>query len=79
MIWISTEYIFHPTYDKLSAFKWKGPDPLSRSIQTSDLFLYMSAFAFAKAVHWIELLLVRLGRKPGESIEEHQSVLPAPG
>ncbi|CAG8024071.1 unnamed protein product [Penicillium nalgiovense] len=35
------ECLFDPTYDKLSAFKWTGPDPLSMSTQTSDIFLYM--------------------------------------
>ncbi|KAK9847703.1 hypothetical protein MYU51_018319 [Penicillium brevicompactum] len=45
------EYLFHPTYDKLLAFKWTGPDPLSMSTQASDLFLYMSAFTFPNEVH----------------------------
>ncbi|KAJ5382088.1 uncharacterized protein N7496_004516 [Penicillium cataractarum] len=40
------ECLLHPTYDELSAFKWMGPDPLSVSTQASDMFLYMSAFAF---------------------------------
>ncbi|KAK9847187.1 hypothetical protein MYU51_020351 [Penicillium brevicompactum] len=48
------EGLFYPTYDKLSAFKWTGPDPLSISTQASDLFLYMSAFAFPRDVHWVE-------------------------
>jgi len=70
------ECLFHPTYDKLSAFKWTGPDPLSMSTQASDLFLYMSAFAFPKEVHWVEFRLVRFDRRSGESIGEHLFFLP---
>ncbi|CAG8875842.1 unnamed protein product [Penicillium salamii] len=70
------EFLFHPTYDKLSAFKWTGPDPLSLSTQASDLFLYMSSFAFPKEVHWVEFRLVRFDRKSGESTGEHLFFLP---
>ncbi|CDM38576.1 unnamed protein product [Penicillium roqueforti FM164] len=56
------ECLFHPTYEKLSAF--------------SDLFLYMSAFAFSNEVHWVETRLVLFDRKPGESIGEHLFFLP---
>ncbi|CAG8024009.1 unnamed protein product [Penicillium nalgiovense] len=70
------ECLFHPTYDKPLAFKWTGPDPLSMSTQASDLFLYMSAFAFPSEVHWIEFLLVRFDRKSGESTGEHMFFLP---
>ncbi|KAI3092208.1 hypothetical protein CBS147333_10241 [Penicillium roqueforti] len=70
------ECLFHPTYEKLSAFRWTGPDPLSMSTQASDLFLYMSAFAFSKEVHWVETRLVLFDRKPGESIGEHLFFLP---
>jgi hypothetical protein len=72
----SIECFFHPTYDKLSAFKWTGPDPLSMSTQASDLFLYMSALAFPKEVHWVEFRLVRFDRKSSESIGEHLFFLP---
>ena len=57
------EWLFHPTYDKLSAFKWTGPDPLSMSTQASDIFLHMSAFAFPKEVHSVEF---RLGDVTGK-------------
>jgi hypothetical protein len=70
------EYHIHPTYDKLSAFKWMGPDPLSMSTQASDLFLYMSAFDFPNEVHWVEFRLVRFDRKSGESTREHLFFLP---
>ncbi|KAI3219613.1 hypothetical protein DTO012A7_9703 [Penicillium roqueforti] len=70
------ECLFHPTYEKLSAFRWTGPDPLSMSTQASDLFLYMSAFAFSNEVHWVETRLVLFDRKPGESIGEHLFFLP---
>jgi phage tail protein X len=72
----SIECFFHPTYDKLSASKWTGPDPLSMSTQASDLFLYMSALAFPKEVHWVEFRLVRFDRKSSESIGEHLFFLP---
>jgi len=70
------ECLFHPAYDKLSAFKWTGPDPLSMSTQASDLFLYMSAFTFPKEVHWVEFRLVPFDQKSGESIGEHLFFLP---
>ncbi|CAG7972539.1 unnamed protein product [Penicillium salamii] len=70
------ECLFHPTYEKLSAFKWTGPDPLSMSTQASDLFLYMSAFTFPNKVHWVEFRLVRFDRKSGESTGEHLFFLP---
>ena len=54
------ECFLHPTHDKLSAFKWTGPDPLSMSTQASDLFLHRSALTFPKEVFWIEFRLVRL-------------------
>ena len=68
--------LFSSHFDKLSAFKWTGPDPLSTSTQASDLFLYMSAFTFPKEVHWVEFQLVRLNRKSGERIGEHLFFLP---
>ncbi|CAG8217133.1 unnamed protein product [Penicillium nalgiovense] len=46
------------------------------STQASDLFLYMSAFAFPKEVHWIEFRLVRFDRKSSESTGEHLFFLP---
>ncbi|CAG8256986.1 unnamed protein product [Penicillium olsonii] len=70
------ECCLHPTYDKLSAFKWMGPDPLSMSTQASDMFFYMSAFAFPIEVHWIEFRLVRFDRKTGESTGEHLFLIP---
>ncbi|CAG8386478.1 unnamed protein product [Penicillium salamii] len=70
------ECLFHPTYEKLSAFKWTGPDPLSMSTQASDLFLYMSAFTSPYKVHWVEFRLVRFDRKSGESPGEHLFFLP---
>jgi hypothetical protein len=72
----SIKCFFHPTYDKLPAFKWTGPDPLSMSTQASDLFLYMSALAFPKELHWVEFRLVRFDRKSGERIGEHLFILP---
>ncbi|CAG8275527.1 unnamed protein product [Penicillium olsonii] len=70
------ECFLHPTYDKPSAFKWMGPDPLSMSTQASDIFFYMSAFAFPNEVHWVEFRLVRFDRKSGESTGEHLLFLP---
>ncbi|CAG8131809.1 unnamed protein product, partial [Penicillium salamii] len=70
------ECLFHPTYDKLLAFKWTGPDPLSMSTQASDLFFCMSAFTFPNEVHWVEFRLVRFDRKSGESTGEHLFFLP---
>ncbi|KAK9847206.1 hypothetical protein MYU51_020329 [Penicillium brevicompactum] len=70
------ECFVHPTYDKLPAFKWMGPDPLSMSTQASDMFFYMSAFAFPIEVHWIEFRLVRFDRKTGERIGERLFILP---
>ncbi|KAJ5203011.1 hypothetical protein N7449_005090 [Penicillium cf. viridicatum] len=70
------ECLFHPTYDKLSAFKWTGLDPLSMFTQASDMFLYMSAFAFPKEVQWIEFRLIRFDRKFGEITGEHLFFLP---
>ncbi|CAG8146940.1 unnamed protein product [Penicillium salamii] len=70
------ECFLHPTYDKLSAFKWMGPDPLSMSTRASDMFFYMSAFAFPIEVHWLEFRLVRFDRKSGESTGEHLFFLP---
>lgn len=40
------------------------------------MFLYVSAFAFPKEVHWIEFRLLRFDRKSGESIGEHIFFLP---
>ncbi|CAG8074804.1 unnamed protein product [Penicillium salamii] len=70
------ECLFYPTCDKLPAFKWMGPDPLSMSTQASDMFFYMSAVAFPKEVHWVEFRLLRLNRKSGDSIGEHLFFLP---
>ncbi|CRL27393.1 unnamed protein product [Penicillium camemberti] len=70
------EYLFHPIYKKLLAFKWIGPDPLSISTQASDLFFYMLAFTFSNKVHWVEFRLVRFDRKSSESIREHLFFLP---
>ncbi|CAG8879691.1 unnamed protein product [Penicillium salamii] len=53
-----------------------GPDPLSMSTQPSDMFFYMSAFAFPIEVHWIEFRLVRFDRNSGERIREHLFILP---
>jgi hypothetical protein len=70
------ECLFQPTYNKLSAFKWTGPDHLSMSTQASKLFLYMSAFAFPNEVHWVEFRLARFARKSGESTGERLFILP---
>ncbi|KAK9847928.1 hypothetical protein MYU51_017397 [Penicillium brevicompactum] len=70
------ECLFHPTYNKLLASKWTGPDPLSMSTQASDLFLYMSVSAFLQEVHWVEFRLVPFDRKSGESTGEHLFFLP---
>jgi hypothetical protein len=70
------ECLFHPTYDRLLASKWTGPDPLSMSTQASDIFLYMSAFLFPAEVHCIEFRLVRLDHLSGDSIGEHLFFLP---
>ena len=70
------ECLFHPTYDKLSAFKRMGPDPLSKYTQASDWFLHMSAFAFPNEVHWVEFRPVRFDRKSGEVTGEHLFFLP---
>jgi hypothetical protein len=70
------ECFLHPTYDKLPAFKWMGPDPLSMSTQVSDMFFYMSAFAFPIEVHGIELRLVRFDQKTGEITGGHLFFLP---
>ncbi|CAG7957970.1 unnamed protein product [Penicillium salamii] len=70
------ECCLHHTYDKLSAFKWMGPDPLSMYTQASDMFFYMSAFTFPKEVHWIEFRLVRFDRKSGQRIGKHLFILP---
>ncbi|KAK9847300.1 hypothetical protein MYU51_019619 [Penicillium brevicompactum] len=69
------ECLFNPTYDKLSAFKWTIPDPLSMYTQASDLFLYMSAFAFPNE-HWVEFRLVRFDRKSGDSTGDYLFFLP---
>ncbi|CAG7989769.1 unnamed protein product [Penicillium salamii] len=70
------ECCLHPTYDNLSAFKWMGPDPLSISTQASDMFFYMSAFAFPVEVHGIEFRLVQFDRRTGERIGERLFILP---
>jgi hypothetical protein len=75
----SIECFFRPTYDKLSAFKWTGPDPLSMSTQASELFLYVSTFAFPHEVHWIEFRLAHFDRNSSESTEEHLFFLPRVG
>ncbi|KAI3182847.1 hypothetical protein DTO027I6_10109 [Penicillium roqueforti] len=53
------ECLFYPDLDSLSGFKWTGPDPLSISTQSSDIFLYMSALPFPTEVHWIEFRFAR--------------------
>lgn len=70
------ECLFHPTYDKLSAFKWTGPDPLSMFAQASDMFLYISAFAFPEEVQWIEFRFVQFDGTSGEITGEHLFFLP---
>jgi hypothetical protein len=55
---------------------WTGPDPLSMSTRASDLFLYMSAFAFPSEVHWVEFRLFRFDRKYGEITGEQMFFLP---
>jgi hypothetical protein len=70
------ECFLHPAYDKLSAFKWTGPDPLSLSTQASELFLYMSAFAFPNEVRWVEFRLARFDRKTGERRGQRLCILP---
>jgi hypothetical protein len=42
----------------------------------SELFLYMSAFAFPIEVHWVEFRLVRFDRKSSKSTGEHLFFLP---
>ncbi|CAG8889979.1 unnamed protein product [Penicillium nalgiovense] len=46
------------------------------STQASDLFLYMSSFAFPNEVHMVEFRLLRFDRKSGDSIREHLFFLP---
>jgi hypothetical protein len=46
------------------------------STQASDMFFYMSAFAFPIEVHWIQFRLVQFDRTSGESIGEHLLFLP---
>lgn len=70
------ECFLYPTYNKLSAFKWMGPDPLSMSTQASDMFFYMSAFAFPIEMHRIGFRLVRLDWKSGATTVEHLFFLP---
>ncbi|CAG8231810.1 unnamed protein product [Penicillium olsonii] len=70
------ECFLHPTCEKLSAFKWMGPDPLSVSTQASDIFFFMSVFAFPTEVHCIEFRPVQFDRKSGEITEGYLFFLP---
>lgn len=74
----SIESFLQPTYDndKLPVFKWLGPDPLPVSTQASDIFFFMSAFAFPTDVHCIEFRRVQFDGKSGEITEGYLFFLP---
>ena len=70
------ECLFYPDLDRLSGYKWTGPDPLSNSTRASDIFLHISALLFPKEVHWIEFRFVRFDRVSDETRGEDLFFLP---
>ena len=67
---------FHPNREDPSGFEWTGPDPLSVSTQSEDIFLFMSAFFLREEIHWVEVRLARLDQITGDMIGEHLFFLP---
>ncbi|KAJ5148264.1 hypothetical protein N7526_001616 [Penicillium atrosanguineum] len=70
------KYFFHPNREDPSGFEWTGPDPLSVSTQSEDLFLFISKFFLTEEIHWVEFRLARLDRITGDMIGEHRFFLP---
>ncbi|KAJ5128053.1 hypothetical protein N7448_008832 [Penicillium atrosanguineum] len=70
------KYFFHPNREDPSGFEWTGPDPLSVSTQSEDLFLFISKIFLTEEIHWVEFRLARLDRITGDMIGEHRFFLP---
>ncbi|KAJ5117613.1 hypothetical protein N7448_011245 [Penicillium atrosanguineum] len=70
------KYFFHPNREDPSGFEWTGPDPLSVSTRSEDLFLFISKIFLTEEIHWVEFRLVRLDRITGDMIGEHRFFLP---
>jgi hypothetical protein len=42
---------FYPNQEDPSGFEWTGPDPLSVSTQSEDIFRFMSVFFLTEEIH----------------------------
>ena len=67
---------FHPNREDPSGFEWTGPDPLSVSTQSEDIFRFMSVFFLTEEIHWVEFRLAQLDQFTGDMIGEHLFFLP---
>jgi hypothetical protein len=67
---------FHPNREDPSGFEWTGPDPLSVSTQSEDIFRFVSVNFLTKEIHWVEFRLARLDQFTGDMIGEHRFFLP---
>lgn len=67
---------FHPSREDPSGFEWTGPDPLSVSTQSEDIFRFMSVFFLTEEIHWVEFRLARLDQFTEDMIGEHRFFLP---
>ncbi|KAJ5117620.1 hypothetical protein N7448_011252 [Penicillium atrosanguineum] len=70
------KHFFHSNREDLSGFEWTGPDPLSVSTQSEDIFRFMSGFLLTEEIHWVEFRLARLDQITGDMIGEHRFFLP---
>ena len=70
------ECFFHPNREHPSGFEWTGPDPLSVSTQSEDIFRFMSVFFLTEEIYWVEFRLARLDQFTGDMIGEHRFFLP---
>jgi hypothetical protein len=66
---------FHPNGEDSSGFEWTGPDPLSVSTQSDDIFRFVSLF-FTKEIDWVGFRLARLDQITGDMIGEYWFFLP---
>jgi hypothetical protein len=67
---------FYPSCDSICLQKWKGPDPMSPSTCTEDVFLYLSATHILEKPDWADIRLCILDNEVDEMVAVYPFFLP---
>jgi hypothetical protein len=67
---------FYPRYDSVCAQEWRGPDLLSPSTRTEDVFLSLPASQLPKKLDWADIRICVLDHEADEMVAVYPFFLP---